>query len=364
MRAAEACSGVPYILSALARSLSTESVLTEAPTRSLAHSLTRPLRCRYVSTRNVLFCQDVLPPRSRQVLFILSVDIAKKRHAAGLGFSARMVDGAGGDFAHVPALANLGELEGLHTPLPIYSALEGAEAEREESSVGGVDTTSLADSLRSLMGGGGDADGADGGAEAATSGAAGSAPQSLSSASTQRAAAAEARASAAAASGVAAPAVHLESAAADAGAGETGAGETDAVVGRKRSRASDAVPAAESRPALRAASSAGTSAAAALPVSLASAAERDAFDLVRKIVDNLLTKIGAKYRRLPRTNTKLVRVLFSCDSAVRALVQGAGFVEYEGHYQFEDDVGAVKEKEKLEVLRADVVRLLDAFSVQ
>ena len=297
---------------------------------SPSHSPTHTPRCRYVSTRNVLFCQDVLPPRSRQVLFILSVDIAKKRHAAGLGFSARMVDGAGGDFAHVPALANLGELEGLHTPLPIYTSLEGADAEQEEDGVGGVDTTSLADSLRSLMSGGGGGGSAPaaatpagaldakGGAEAAAAGAAGSAAStvaSLSAASEQRVAATDARA-AAAATGVAASA-------AQPAAADEGAAATDPAAGRKRSRANDALPATSSPPAQRASLSTRASPAARLPESLASAAERDAFDLVRKIVDNLLTKTGAKYRRLPRTNAKLVRVLFSCASAVRALVDVA-----------------------------------------
>ena len=40
----------------------------------------------FISSRGALFCQDILPPRSRQLLLVLTADMRQKRHAFSLSF--------------------------------------------------------------------------------------------------------------------------------------------------------------------------------------------------------------------------------------------------------------------------------------
>lgn len=42
--------------------------------------------CGFISSRGALFCQDILPPRSRQLLLVLTLDMKQKRHASGPSF--------------------------------------------------------------------------------------------------------------------------------------------------------------------------------------------------------------------------------------------------------------------------------------
>jgi len=74
------------------------------------------------SSRGALFCEDVLPPRSRQILMVLSLDMSKRAHSMGMRYGASPLEptavvppGAG----HIPTLDDLGALAPLHEPQPI-----------------------------------------------------------------------------------------------------------------------------------------------------------------------------------------------------------------------------------------------------
>ena len=107
-------------------------------------------------SRGALFCQDVLPPRSRQVVMILSVDMRKKQHGMGMRFgggaldtSEILPDGAG----HIPALADLGPLAPLHEPQPMPQSPGGGSPwpASQPPTPGGVDISALASSIMSQM---------------------------------------------------------------------------------------------------------------------------------------------------------------------------------------------------------------------
>lgn len=71
----------------------------------------------YLSSRGLLISNDVLPPRTSQLLIALASDMKSKTHSLSLQFDfGAMEHGAEG---HIPALSDLGALEGLHTPQPI-----------------------------------------------------------------------------------------------------------------------------------------------------------------------------------------------------------------------------------------------------
>lgn len=77
----------------------------------------------FVSSRTVHFCQDMVPANSRQLLIVLSRDASAKRHSLSLRLMASAPERVTIDSmmanGHVPALTNLGELAGLHTPMSI-----------------------------------------------------------------------------------------------------------------------------------------------------------------------------------------------------------------------------------------------------
>ena len=299
-----------------------------------------------------MFCVDVIPPRSRQVLFILSLDIAKKKHAPRLQLQCSTHYGDGGDSAHVPALAALGELRGLHTPLPMFDVIKSAAEEEEDeedgespasrAARGGVDTSSLADSLSALL--------------------------RKSDAAQPAAEEAEVEAGGGASAGeTSGDAMQIDRAAVE--------GEGSVEPQPKRCRSDEAAVADESAvpavlpsvpPVVPAAAmipaASQTTGASPLPATLRDDCEREAFGLIKKVVQNLLTKVGAKYRRLPRTNVKLAAKLFSCPRALHALTtaeNGIGFTPYETHLQFEEDVTVVSGK--LEAIVAVIDRLIAAY---
>lgn len=77
------------------------------------------------SARGLLLSTDVLPPRSRMLVTVLSADLTKKYHKLGYGIRANVLSpeelafaqGAGG--LHLPSLAELDELALLHEPQPM-----------------------------------------------------------------------------------------------------------------------------------------------------------------------------------------------------------------------------------------------------
>lgn len=78
----------------------------------------------YLSSRGLLICQDVLPPRTRQLLIALASDMKSKTHSFSLQFSFGAMEH--GDAGHIPSLSDLGALEPLHTPQPIVGTAGAA----------------------------------------------------------------------------------------------------------------------------------------------------------------------------------------------------------------------------------------------
>jgi len=108
----------------------------------------------FVSSRGALFCQDVLPPRTRQLIIVLSLSMQSKTHSLGMQFGGGVLqptelvpDGAG----HIPALADLGALAPLHEAQPIVTGGAGAEWQQQQQPGGTVDVAALASSILSQM---------------------------------------------------------------------------------------------------------------------------------------------------------------------------------------------------------------------
>jgi len=78
----------------------------------------------FTSSRGALFSQDVIPPRSRQLLLALSIDMSKKAHSLSMGYGGGVVQPGEPVGGHIPDLADLGALRELHEPQPM-SANEG-----------------------------------------------------------------------------------------------------------------------------------------------------------------------------------------------------------------------------------------------
>ena len=73
----------------------------------------------------LLFCQDILPPRSRQLLLVLTLDMKQKRHAFGLSFGGGALEPGNASTGNIPELSHLGELKGLHLPQPMAASPYG-----------------------------------------------------------------------------------------------------------------------------------------------------------------------------------------------------------------------------------------------
>ena len=68
-----------------------------------------------------LFTQDILPPFSRQILIVLTMNMKSKQHQLAMGYNGGSLDPGtvappGG--AHIPDLEHLGALQDLHKPQP------------------------------------------------------------------------------------------------------------------------------------------------------------------------------------------------------------------------------------------------------
>lgn len=78
----------------------------------------------FLSSRGALFCQDVLPPRTRQLIIVLSADMSKKSHSLSMQYGAGVLQPADlGGGGHIPDLSDLGALRELHEPQPITATL-------------------------------------------------------------------------------------------------------------------------------------------------------------------------------------------------------------------------------------------------
>ena len=100
--------------------------------------------CGFISSRGALFCQDILPPRSRQLLLVLTADMKHKRHTMTLSFNGGTLEPGSAASGNIPELGHLGELKGLHLPQPIGGA-PGAPAG------GQVDVAALAGNILGMM---------------------------------------------------------------------------------------------------------------------------------------------------------------------------------------------------------------------
>jgi len=96
----------------------------------------------------------VLPPRTRQLIIVLSLSMQSKTHSLGMQFGGGVLqptelvpDGAG----HIPALADLGALAPLHEAQPIVTGGAGAEWQQQQQPGGTVDVAALASSILSQM---------------------------------------------------------------------------------------------------------------------------------------------------------------------------------------------------------------------
>ena len=108
----------------------------------------------FTSSRGALFCQDVLPPRSRQLIIVLSLSMKTKSHSLSMQFGGGVLeptehvpDGAG----HIPSLAEQGALAPLHEPQPMLNSPSGMGWQPQPASAAPVDVAALASSILSQM---------------------------------------------------------------------------------------------------------------------------------------------------------------------------------------------------------------------
>jgi len=111
----------------------------------------------FLASRGALFCQDVLPPRSRQLLLVLSIDLTKKSHSLSMAYGGGVLQPAEvaslGGGGHIPALEDLGALRELHEPQPM--GRPAADAPMEEAMPPGaqpsVDISALTQNILNAM---------------------------------------------------------------------------------------------------------------------------------------------------------------------------------------------------------------------
>ena len=82
-------------------------------------------RTRLFASPSVRRCssQDIVPPRSRQLLLVLSADMRHKRHALGMRFDAGSVEPGAAMAGHIPDLDDLEQLKVASPPTLLRSTL-------------------------------------------------------------------------------------------------------------------------------------------------------------------------------------------------------------------------------------------------
>lgn len=112
----------------------------------------------FTSSRGLFMCQDVLPPRSRQLLVALSVDMRVKTTRLGYGFGGGSHEGGAvpPSGLHIPDLDDLGQLRPLHEPQPMDPSHTGgftrAPAAPPPAAAPFGDPTALANLIRGFGG--------------------------------------------------------------------------------------------------------------------------------------------------------------------------------------------------------------------
>ena len=99
----------------------------------------------YTSSRNALFCEDILPPRSRMLLMAFTLSMKAKAHALGFRFGGAAVPPGEPTTGHIPDLSGLGQLAPLHSPRPI-------DAKPPAALGGNVDVSALASNILGMLG--------------------------------------------------------------------------------------------------------------------------------------------------------------------------------------------------------------------
>ena len=112
-------------------------------------------RARSTPGGAALFCEDVLPPRHRQILMVFSIDMTKRQHGFSLRYGGGalqptevMPPGAG----HIPALADAGANAALHEPQPMgVDGGFGQQAAAPPPPASDVDVSALAANIMSQI---------------------------------------------------------------------------------------------------------------------------------------------------------------------------------------------------------------------
>ena len=99
----------------------------------------------FTSSRGMLVCQDVLPPRSRMLLMAFTLSMKAKAHALGFRFGGAAVPPGEPTTGHIPDLSGLGQLAPLHSPRPI-------DAKPPAALGGNVDVSALASNILGMLG--------------------------------------------------------------------------------------------------------------------------------------------------------------------------------------------------------------------
>ena len=109
----------------------------------------------FFSSRGALFCEDVLPPRHRQVLMVLSIDMSKRQHGFSLrygGGALQTTDVMPAGAGHIPALSDAGANAPLHEPQPMGNGGAGGMGAAPPPPAGGdVDVSQLAANIMSQI---------------------------------------------------------------------------------------------------------------------------------------------------------------------------------------------------------------------
>ncbi|KAJ8601962.1 hypothetical protein CTAYLR_004457 [Chrysophaeum taylorii] len=107
----------------------------------------------FVSTRGALATRDIIPPRTRMILCILSREPGVKDFSLALAYGASVQPPAPPDatIPHIPSLDHLDQLRALHEPIPLPPDQGSPRPPAHAAGGGGVDAFALASALNQAM---------------------------------------------------------------------------------------------------------------------------------------------------------------------------------------------------------------------